>query len=198
MVERRAIELIPKEVEAAKGREVLLKRLRLFSFGFFLLCFLIAGGIFGFSWTLSTQLNNLKQESSKQEAQIAQFAEVEFKVLGLSDKSAALSTILTQRDYFSLGLSAVNASRPSNLRVTGFDVQKDKDIVTINGETSSYVVLATFMQNLVDPNKGGVLFIDAVLSSVNLNSATGTAEFVIEATIQKNGFKKPLDSEEGA
>ncbi len=197
MVERRTIELIPKEVESAKGREVLLKRLRLSSFGFFLFCFLIAGGIFGFSWTLSTQLSNLKQESSKQEAQIAQFAEVEFKVLGLSDKSAALSTILTQRDYFSLGLSAVSASQPSNLKVTGFDAQKDKDIVTINGETTSYVTLASFLQNLVDADKGGVLFTDAALSSVNLNSATGTAGFVIEATIQKDGLKKPLNSEGG-
>ncbi|MDP1710379.1 MAG: PilN domain-containing protein, partial [candidate division WWE3 bacterium] len=153
--------------------------------------------IFGVSWTLSTQLNNLKQESSKQEAQIAQFAEIEFKVLGLSDKSAALTTILAQRDYFSLGLSAVIASLPSNLKVTGFDAQKDKDTVTINGETSSYVTLASFLQNLVDTGKGGVLFTDAALSSVNLNSATGTAEFIIEATIQKNGLKKPLSSEEG-
>lgn len=196
MAEKRAIELIPKEIEAAKGRDVLLKKLRLFGFGFFLLCFLIASGIFAFTLILSTQLNNLKQESSNLEVEIAQFADLESKILGLSAKSAGLSKILVQRDYFSLGLSAAFASISPSLRITGFDIQKDKNIVSINGETSSYLTLAAFLQNLVAADKGGALFTNAALVSVNLNSAKGTREFVIEATIKKNGLKKSLSSEE--
>lgn len=195
MVERRAIELIPKEVEAAQGRGGLLKRFRLFGLGFFLICLLTAGGIFAFRATLSAQLNNRKKESVKQEVQIAQLSEVEVQVLGLADKSAALSTILTQRDYLSIVLAAVLSSLPSNLEVTGITAQKGKDTVTIKGETASYVILAAFLQNLADEDKGGISFTDAVLSSVNLNSAKGTAEFVIDAAILKNGLKKPLSSE---
>uniref|UniRef100_A0A832E0L1 PilN domain-containing protein n=1 Tax=candidate division WWE3 bacterium TaxID=2053526 RepID=A0A832E0L1_UNCKA len=196
MAERKEIELIPKEIEAAKSREARLRQIRLAGFGFFLLSFLIAGGIFAFSWSLSTQLKDLQQESAKQVAQIAQFADVESKVLGLADKSLALTEILTQRDYFSIAVEAVEASRPAELKVTGLTIQKDKTLITINGETANYIVLAAFLQNLLDIQKGGTLFTDVGLSSVNLNSAKGTAEFVIEAITRKNGLKQTLSVEE--
>lgn len=196
MVEKKEIELIPKEIEAAKARESLVRRFRLAGVIFFLFALLVFGGLFAFSWTLSTQLTELGQDAAVEEAQIAQFAEIESKVLGLTDKSAALTKILTTRDYFSIALSAVSISRPSNLRVTGIiTAQTDKNVITINGETPSYVTLANFLQNLVDSKKGGVLFTEAVLNSVNLNNATGKAEFVIEATVKRDGLKVSLTEE---
>ncbi|MEX0587472.1 MAG: hypothetical protein WD940_01280 [Patescibacteria group bacterium] len=195
MVEKREIELIPKEIEAAKTRESLVRKFRLGTIFFFLVSLLAFGGIFAFSWTLSSRLTELEQDAAVEETQIAQFSEIESQVLGLADKSAALNKILAERDYFSIALSATEASRPSNLRVAGLTVQKDKDTVTINGETQTYVILAAFLQNLVDPAKGGVLYTNAVLNSVNLNSSKGTAEFVIEATIKKNGLKVSLTEE---
>ena len=195
MAEKKEIELIPKEIEAAKARESLVRNFRRIGIGFFLFSLLAFGGIFAFSWSLSTKFSELEQDAATEEAQIAQFAEIESKVLGLTNKSSALRQILTNRDYFSIALAAVSDSRPSNLRVTGITAQTDKNVVTINGETVSYVNLAAFLQNLLDPEKGGVLFTDAVLNSVNLNSAKGTAEFVIEATIKRDGLKVSLTEE---
>lgn len=190
MVERKEIELIPKEIETAKAREGLSRRFRVASLVFFLISLFAFGGFSAFSLILSTRLNELKQESAAEETQIAQLVEIESKVLGLVNKSAALNQILAQRDHFSISLAAVESSRPSNLRVTGLTVQKDETKTTISGETVSYVTLAAFLQNLVDKDKGGVLFTNAVLNSVNLNSSKGTAEFVIEAGIKKDGMKK--------
>jgi hypothetical protein len=98
---------------------------------------------------------------------------------------------LAQRDYFSIALAAVvGASQPANLKVTGVTIQKDNVLITINGETASYVTLASFLQNLVDDSKGGKLFTSVLLSSVNQNNAKGMAEFVIEATTKKDGLKR--------
>ncbi|HLD96315.1 MAG TPA: PilN domain-containing protein [Patescibacteria group bacterium] len=190
MVERKEIELIPKEIEAAKSKDTLVRRVRLFGFLFFLVSLTIFGGIFAFRLSLATRLAGLEEDSAREVASIAQFAEVESKVLGLENKSAALTKILAQRDYFSSVLAAVAASQPANLKVTGVTIQKDSVLITINGETASYVTLASFLQNLVDDGKGGKLFTSVLLSSVNQNNAKGTAEFVIEATTKKDGLKR--------
>jgi hypothetical protein len=192
MVERKEIELIPKEIEAAKIQEVLLRRFRLASFGFFLLTLLIFGGIFAFRLSLTAQLDKLKKQSASEEVKIAQYADVESKVLGLEYKSSAVTEILSQREYLSIALSAVSASQPSGLKVTGISVTRGENAATIKGETANYVILAAFLQNLVDKDKGGVLFTDAVLSSVTLNSSKSKAEFVIEASMLKNGLRKSV------
>ena len=192
MIERREIELIPQEIEAAKGQEVLLRKFRLVSFGFFFLTLLIFGGIFAYRLSLSAQLDNLKQQSASEVAKIAQYADVESKVLGLTYKSSAVDKILSQREHFSIALAAVSASQPSGLKVTGVDVTRGENTATIKGESANYVILAAFLQNLVDSGKGGKLFAEAVLSSVTLNSSKSRAEFVIEATMIKNGLIKPV------
>ena len=192
MIERREIELIPKEIEAAKGQEVLLRKFRLVSFGFFFLTLLIFGGIFAYRLSLSAQLDNLKQQSASEVAKIAQYADVESKVLGLTYKSSAVDKILSQREHFSIALAAVSASQPSGLKVTGVDVTRGENTATIKGESANYVILAAFLRNLVDSGKGGKLFADVVLSSVTLNSSKSRAEFVIEATMIKNGLIKPV------
>jgi hypothetical protein len=191
MTERKEIELIPKEIEAAKSKDTLERRVRLFGFLFFIVSLLIFGGIFAFRLSLATKLSGLEEDSAKEVAGITQFAEVEAKVLGLENKSSALTKILAQRDYFSIALAAVvGASQPANLKVTGVTIQKDNVLITINGETASYVTLASFLQNLVDDSKGGKLFTSVLLSSVNQNNAKGMAEFVIEATTKKDGLKR--------
>jgi len=191
MAERKEIELIPKEIEAAKSKDTLVRRVRLFGFLFFIVSLLIFGGIFAFRLSLATKLAGLEEDSAREVAGIAQFAEVEAKVLGLENKSSALAKILAQRDYFSIALAAVvGASQPANLKVTGVTIQKDNVLITINGETASYVTLASFLQNLVDDSKGGKLFTSVLLSSVNQNNAKGMAEFVIEATTKKDGLKR--------
>ena len=192
MIERREIELIPQEIEAAKGQEVLLRKFRLVSFGFFFLTLLIFGGIFAYRLSLSAQLDNLKKQSVSEVAKIAQYADVESKVLGLTYKSSAVDKILSQREHFSIALAAVSASQPSGLKVTGVDVTRGENTATIKGESANYVILAAFLQNLVDSGKGGKLFAEAVLSSVTLNSSKSRAEFVIEATMIKNGLIKPV------
>ena len=162
----------------------------LFIFLFFIVSLLIFGGIFAFRLSLAPKLAGLEEDSAQEVAGIAQFAEIEAKVLGLENKSSALTKILAQRDYFSVVLAAVEPSRPANLKVTGVTIQKDNVLITINGETASYVTLASFLQNLVDDGKGGKLFTNVILSSVNKSNAKGTAEFMIETTTKKDGLKR--------
>lgn len=194
MAEKKTIELIPKEIEAAKAQEKFLARLKAVGRG------ALGVGV-GFSilfWggvlAQTARLNFLEGESNKTIEQISKFADTERTVLGLAAKSAGIAKIFTERDYFSVLLSAVKVSTPIGVTVTGLSAVKDKALVTISGETLSYNELATFLKNLVDPTKGGTLFTEATLNSVTLDSATGKASFVVELVMKRDGLKKPLGS----
>lgn len=196
MVEKKSIELIPKEVEAAKERGKLINRLRLAVLGVFVLSAAASGGLFAFARMQVSRLETVEQEASEQEVQVAQFSSTEKKVLSLNAKSSALLQILTEREYFSVLLSSVEKSRPTGLKVAGLSAEAGQSVATIFGETLSYNQLATFLEDLVKSDKGGILFSGASLTSVNLDPSTGKAEFVIEATMIPDGLKKLLSKEE--
>ena len=192
MVEKRGIELIPKEIEAAKERKVLIARLRWAGFG-------VLGASLGLSLLLwggvgiqTTRLTSLEEAVGEQTSKVVAFAETEEMVLGLAAKSAVLRKIFTERDYFSLLLEAMEKSTPPGLTVTGLSARRDEARVTISGETLGYVELADFLKNLVNVNLGGTLFTEAALTSVTLDPASGKVDFVAEVTMRRNGLKKSL------
>lgn len=192
MATKGTIELIPKEIAQAKTRATLLTRIRIISFGIFFISLVALGAIFYYRQTQLSVLEGVETEAFDEEAKIAQYADIEEKTLGLEAKSSAIPQLVSDRNYHSVALAAVEASRPSGIVVAGLVTSSEKTDIDINGSTFSYSQLANFLDNLIDTSKGGVLFSQASLTSVNLDASSGKVNFIIEALIVKNGLKKPL------
>lgn len=192
MATKGTIELIPKEIAQAKARAALLSRIKLISFGIFFVSLVAFGAIFYYRQTQLSQLEGVEAEAAVEEEKIAQYAEIEEKILGLEAKSSTIPQLVSERDYLSVALAAVEASRPSGIKVTGLTVSSEETDIDINGSTFSYSELAKFLDNLIAAAKGGVLFSQAGLTSVNLDASSGKINFTIEVLMVKNGLKKPL------
>ncbi|NIT04398.1 hypothetical protein GTO10_05870 [Candidatus Saccharibacteria bacterium] len=190
------IELIPKEIAAAKERQKLVSRVWLIAGLIFLLSGGASAGLFLYKTSLSSRLSSLEQESAQAIQAIAQFSNVEEKALALEAKSTAIPQVLSARSYFSKALSAIETSRPSGVSVTGVSASTAEESIIINGETPSYSNLSTFLDNLIDEEKGGTLFTQASLTSVNFDPSTGDANFAIEAVMSRGGLEEPLPGEE--
>jgi len=190
MVERREIELIPRELEEARKQEKLLGTARLVGFGFLALSILVIFLILSIVGAQTVMINNLRRQVGEKGARIGELSTVEEKVVGLSNKNIALTQIFGARSYHSILLQALKKSIPAGIRLNGLSASKTEATVGISGETQSYTELATFLKNLVDPEKGGSLFTQAGLTSVSFDPTKGTAQFVAEVVIIEGGLKK--------
>lgn len=184
------IELIPKEVEAVKERARSARRFQLFAILFFIVSAAVGGLLFYYRQTRAQDLETVQAEVGRHEAAIADLSDIETKVILLRDRTTAIPKIFAERDYLSTALVAVEISRPSNVDVTGMTMERDDTEVAINGETASYSSLADFLDNLVSPQRGGTLFLQVGLTSVNLDPSTGMISFTIEALMRAGGLKK--------
>jgi len=187
-----AIELIPKEVEAGKARAVQTRFFQLGAILFFIVAAAITGILLFYRQILAQDLDTVETEAARQEATIADLADVETKVISLQDRAIAIPNLFSERNYFSVALSALSVSKPSGVDMTGLSMKTDERELTVNGETLNYNLLSQFLDNLTDPKLGGTLFVEAGLTSVNLDPGTGIITFTIEATMKGNGLRKPL------
>lgn len=190
MAEKREIELIPRELEAAKGLANFLAKLRFVGFGLLGAGVILSVAAWGGALGQEARLNGVEDSISKQTSALAKLADTEKMVLGLQVKSQGVIKIFTERNYFSSLLDALSASTPSGITVKGLEASKDEILVTLSGTTTSYEELSRFLKNLVDPTVGGSIFIEASLTSVVADSATGRAGFVVEAKTRPQALRK--------
>lgn len=192
MVEKRTIELIPKEIEEVKSRTRILLRFRLVG----LSIFAVGAGFSLLAWGSAlgqtARLNFTKEGAKAQVVEIARFSDSERKVLGLAAKSIGITEIFAGRSYFSIFLSALQKSVPTGVAITGVSATKDKALVLVSGTVFSYNELAAFLKNLIDLKGGGTLFTDANLTSVSQDTSTGKASFIVEVVMKRDGLKKPF------
>ncbi|MDP2734732.1 MAG: hypothetical protein Q8P12_00835, partial [bacterium] len=148
------IELIPKEVEAVKERARSARRIQFFAILFFVISAAAGGLLFYYQQIQAQDLETVQNEAARHEATIADFSDIETKIVGLQDRTTAIPQIFAKREYFSTALVAVEISRPSGVDVTGMTIKRNDSEVTINGESKSYSSLASFLDNLISPQRG--------------------------------------------
>lgn len=190
MLERREIELLPEEIEAARRRERELRTYRLIGLGFLGLAILVLVLLLSLIGGQTLLVNNLRRQISDKEARIGELAAVGEKVVGLADKNAALIQIFSGRSYYSILLETLKTSIPQGIVITNLSTSQTEKVVNLSGETRSYGDLAKFLRDLVDPKKGGSLFTQVALTSVVLEPTTGKAKFVAEVTVAEGGLQK--------
>jgi Tfp pilus assembly protein PilN len=193
MVERRGIELVPKELEAEKKKVGLLRSVRLIGFVFLGAAILAIALLYLVVNSRSSSLDSLNQQISDKESRIAEMAETEEKVITLATKNTLLTKILATRSYYSLLLEALQRSIPVGVDVSDLITVGEK--ARLSGSVQSYLSLDSFLRSLVDPAKGGTLFEEVSLTSVSYDATTGEAEFTAEVTLEEDGLLKSENGE---
>lgn len=189
-MERREIELIPREIEEAKKEEKGLRAVRLIGFGILGLSILIAVVLSSVAGGQMLLTKNLQGKISEREARIGELTAIEEKVGSLADKNDALTQIFRGRRYYSVLYEALEKSIPSGIEVTGTSADAAKSVVGLSGKTQSYLDLAKFLENLVDPALGGAVFTEVALTSVVFDPEKGEAQFAAEAKVLEASLEK--------
>jgi Tfp pilus assembly protein PilN len=193
MVEKRGIELVPKELEAEKKRVGLLRSARLVGFIFLGAVALTTAVLYLVVNSRENALSDLNRQVSDRESTISELSEIEGKVTALTSKNNLFTKIFSSRKYYSLLLEALQKSTPIGVTVT--DLTTVQGEARLSGSVQSYLSLDNFLRSLVDPAKGGALFEEVSLTSVSYDSSTGGAEFTAEVTIEEDGLLKNEDGE---
>lgn len=189
-MEKREIELIPREIEEAEREKKGLRAVRLIGFGVLglsILAVALLSSVVGGQMLLA---KNLQGKISEKEAKIDELAATEEKVTALADKSGALTQIFRERRYYSILFEALAGSIPMGIEVTGVSAEAAKTVVGLSGETQSYLDLAKFLENLVDPALGGSVFAEVALTSVTFDPNKGVAQFAAEVTVLEASLEK--------
>lgn len=190
MAEKKSeIELIPEELEEARKRKGIFATIRLVGFAILGVSVFAVVVLFALKQAQTASLASVNQKIETEESRIAEMSEVEAQVFGIADKSNALADILSDRNYYSTLLEALEDSTPSGLTITALSTSTEEEEIGVTGEVENYSALATFLRNSVDPKKGGVLFTEIALSSVSYDPSEGKAQFTATLTMKKDGLK---------
>ena len=190
MIERREIELIPKELKETKKRSKLIRSTRLVGFGLLgisVLACVIGASVIGSQKVIA---GRIQKQIAEKETRIAELNTIEEKLVLFAHKNSGLARIFGDRRYYSTLLDALKKSIPAGVTVTALATSSASNVVGLSGEINTYTELAAFMRDIIDPEKGGSLFTEISLTSVSFDPTTGLAQFVAEATMISDGLKK--------
>jgi Tfp pilus assembly protein PilN len=107
---------------------------------------LASAALFYYTFGLRRQKNQLESDVQGLRTEIDSRKTFEIEARNLSKKVNGLSSILDKRVHYSLLLEELAARKPEALKITGLTV-KDGSF-TLSGNSNSYLVLSTFMNNL--------------------------------------------------
>ncbi len=143
--------------------------------------------VFGANFYVNGKLNAIANESKKIEEQIAAKQSTESKLLVRNEKALGVKNVLAQRiDYIGM-FNTLKSILPDGIRFTDFSF-KEGNSITINGKALSTQDLSTFTSLLLDPAKGGKMFSDVNLSSIQ-GREDGSFDFTVSAVVTKVGGK---------
>jgi Tfp pilus assembly protein PilN len=132
-----------------------------------------SAAIFSYSFGLRRQKSQIESDIQGLRTEIDSRKTFEIEARNLSKKVNGLKSVIDKRVHYSLLLEELAARKPEDLEITGLTVKEGS--FTLSGNSNSYLVLSTFMTNLVNKKfeKGSKnlqpLFTAVHLQSVNLS-----------------------------
>ena len=144
----------------------------------------ITAGVLAFKAVLASEIKGLEKSIGEEKAKIVSQKGVELKALTLEKKLATTVKILRGANQYSELLSTLAATIPGEISLLDLQLSSPTKF-SLSGTAGDYVSLARFIKALVDPSRGGKLFSDAGVRSVDLDSQTGGARFALELEIRK-------------
>ncbi len=195
-----SINLIPEQEvqEQSQGKVVT------FSTWISISLLLILGGIAGLYFYLSNdikgQMKVLESEITASRQQISSMANVEVNARNLDKKYTTLKEAFINRMNYSMLATEIAQRMPSGINIDSMTLQKGSK-VNITGHADSYILIATFTNNLVNSEfQGGDirlrnLFKTVTLNSVSLEKNRNIVRFSINSDLNGNLLSASLSTE---
>ncbi len=179
-----AINLLPEQFQERR-RKAGARRLSVFGAVALLVGVVaVTVGVLAFKAVLAAEIGGLEKSIGDEKAKIVSQKEVELKALTLEKKLAATVKTLREANHYSELLSTLAGTVPGEISLLDLQLSSPTKF-SLSGTAGDYVSLARFIRALVDPSRGGKIFADAGVRSVDLDSQTGGARFALELEIRK-------------
>lgn len=183
------INLIPQYEVASQTR---LKVVRVSSIVSILLLLIIVGisGYYYYNvYQLKQEMSVIDSSITDYRSQITSLTDIEIIARKLYAKTTVISSILSDRNYFSILLEELQTSTPPDVRVADFTMTKGNKI-TLTGYGDSYNSIQDFINNLLAND----VFTDVKLNSVGLsnNKDNGVSYFIV-VNYDSNHLHKELE-----
>ena len=166
------INLLPEKEKRSVAEEALSSRLKKISFVFLGAIVVISACLLFFSQLLLRQIDDANRRQVNLEKMIANFREKEGLLALTKAKASGISSILSDRPDFVMVMDRLSDLMPPQMRLTELGLKKGKRM-TIGGYFSDSGVLNTFINTLVDPQKGGKTFGAVMVDTISSEKMAG-------------------------
>jgi Tfp pilus assembly protein PilN len=185
------INLVSPEVKKSQSKEAQAKRLTVVlvaSLAFSLVCFCLSLGCFSF---LKSEVEDLYVQKSILEKSVASKLYVGEVMADLEARAQKLNSLYAERISYSNVIVKVSSFLPKGVSL---DSLSAGDGFELRGESVSYSALAKFIQEsneaLGSEGRDNFPFQSVVLKSADLNSDTGTINFVLFLPLKEEEEQK--------
>lgn len=174
------INLLPQDIQAAQQKKSSPIQKVVVILLVLAIIFLLA--VFGANFFVNSKLSALGSEASELEQQIVSKQSTESRLVVRNEKAVGVKNILAQRiDYIGM-FRTLKSILPDGVSFTDFSF-KEGNSITINGKARSAQDLSTFTSLLLDPSKGGKMFSEVNLSSIQ-GREDGSFDFTVSADVK--------------
>lgn len=186
------IDLIPLEERIQQEQEKTRKEFIIFSVSVFAIVLIIFTGLSLYTKNLDEKISELKSSVESKKTLIIEKSDIEVTIRNLDAKTASLSNILQNKNYYSILLDEIAKRVPKTVGINTIDTSQVSQ-VNISGTAKDYVSLAKFLNSLTQnqsSSESAKLFKEVSISSVTLDPFSSDAKFNLNVTIEPTLLKK--------
>lgn len=186
------IDLIPLEERVQQEQEKTRKEFIIFSVSVFVIVLIIFIGLSLYTKNLDEKISELKSSVESKKTLIIEKSDIEVTIRNLDAKTASLSNILQNKNYYSILLDEVAKRVPKTVGINTIDTSQVSQ-VNISGTAKDYVSLAKFLNSLTQNQSSSPsanIFKAVSISSVTLDPFSSDAKFNLNVTIEPSLLKK--------
>ena len=188
-----SINLIPQEEQQEQQKTKVVRVSTIFSIIVLIVVGLVSGYFYYSISVQKTTLKGLERDITGLRSNIKDLSEIEIVARNLDAKYKALVSIYSAKPYYSVLLEEFARRVPQSVTVTTLSIEQENTI-TISGTGTDYLAISDFVKSLKenkfdDASVNGI-FSDVALNSVNLDKASGKAQYFIVIGYDGGKLKK--------
>ena len=190
-----SINLIPEQEVQEQTKTKVVKLSTILTLLMLILIGAVSGYFFYQTNQVKAEITSVESQIGKLRSEITALAPVEISARNLDSKFRVLNEIFSTRGNYSLLADELKVRTPEGIQIDSFTIQQGTKI-SISGEADNYILISSFMNNLLDTEfRGGNpalrgLFTSVSLNSVNLEKSKNLVRFAIGIDINLGLIKK--------
>jgi Tfp pilus assembly protein PilN len=177
------INLVPQEVQSEKRHSNRRRFLTVFSIAQLVVVVAVTVAIVLFIVSQKRAISSAQAQIDRETKLLSSQLSTIQLVKDIEIRSEALRDVLVKRIYYSRVLSAFPSFLPTGMSISQLTVNPTN--IRLTAKARSVVDIAKFLKVIIDPEQGGKFFSQVNLRSVNLDSGTGEANFLINLDIHE-------------